>query len=451
MPATTSLLLRGGQIVSLDPAIGTVAGDVLVRNGVITAVGTVGAVDASVAHEFDAVEVIDASDMIVLPGFVDTHRHTWQTALRHRNGDSHGPAYFAEMLDTIGPTYEPDDVYIGTLLGAVSAIDAGTTTLFDWAHIQNTPAHADAGIRALTEAGIRGVFGHGRSLARPDERAAQRSQPHSADIRRLKAEYFSEPSLLSLAMAARGPEQADDGVWHADLDLARELGLRSSMHVGIAGLGPIHRAVSRMHEAGVLDSDLIFIHANSCSDDEIHYIAEAGSAVSIGIQVEMTTQGAGPIPIDRFLAAGVWPSLSGDTETMGSGDMFTQMRLALCEYRLKAGTGQTAPGAPDTLSLEDVLRMATMAGARTLGLSHTLGSVTPGKAADLIMVNTRSINLTPVSDPIGCVVMAAHPGNVDTVVVGGRVLKRGGELVGVDIERLRALASESNRRHLRAR
>ncbi len=385
--------------------------------------------------------------MIVLPGFVDTHRHTWQTAVRHRNGDSHGPAYFAEMLDTIGPGYEPEDVYIGTLLGAVGAIDAGTTTLFDWAHIQNTPAHADAGIRALTESGIRGVFGHGRSLARPEERGAQRSEGHSADIRRLSRQYFSEPSLLTLAMAARGPEATDGEVWRSDLELARELGIRSSMHVGISGLGPIHRAVSRMHDAGVLGPDLIFIHANSCSDDEVRYIAECGAGVSIGIQVEMTSQGSGPIPTDRFLAVGVWPSLSGDTETMGSGDMFTQMRLALCEYRLKAGTGLTAAGAPETLATTDVLRMATLVGAQTLGLGDVTGSITPGKSADIVMIDASSINLAPVSDPVGAIVLAAHPGNVDTVMVAGRVLKRGGQLVGVDVDRLLASAARSNRRH----
>lgn len=441
--SSTNLLLCGGCIVSVDPTIGVVTGDVLVRNGLIAQVGVI---DLSLT---DDAEIIDATNMIVLPGFVDTHRHTWQTAVRHRNGDAHGPAYFVEMLDTIGPSYEPEDVYIGTLLGAIGAIDAGTTTLFDWAHVQNTPAHADAGIRALTEAGIRGVFGHGRTLARPNDRVAQRSQPHSADIRRLSREYFSEPSLLTLAMAARGPEATDDDVWLSDLELARGLGIRSSIHVGIADLGPLHRAVSRMHDAGVLGPDLIFVHANSCSDDEVRYIAECGAGVSIGIQVEMATQGSGPIPIDRFLAVGVWPSLSGDTETIGSGDMFTQMRLALCEYRLKAGTGQTAPGAPHTLATSDVLRMATLVGAETLGLSNVTGSITPGKSADIIMIDGQSINLTPVNDPVGATVLAAHPGNVDTVIVAGRVLKQGGKLVGVDIDRLRSLAAESNRRHPR--
>jgi cytosine/adenosine deaminase-related metal-dependent hydrolase len=425
----------------MDPAVGTIIGDVLIRDGLIVAVSE------EVVDLSPGTTVLDARNKIVMPGMVDTHRHTWQTCVRHRNGDHHGASYFAEMLDTIGPEYEPDDVYIGTLLGALSALDAGVTTMYDWAHIQNTPAHADAGIRALTEAGLRAVFGHGRSLAHPEERATQRGQVHSSDIRRLQREHFSDPSLVTLAMSARGPEATEGEVWRADLDLARELGLMSSIHVGIADLGPRFRAVTRMHEAGELGDDLIFVHANSCSDEEIGFIADAGAKVSIGAQVEMTGQGSGPIPTDRLLAAGVWPSLSGDTETMGTGDMFTQMRIALCEYRLKAGTGQAAPGSPETLATADALRMATVVGAQTLGLDGVTGSLSPGKAADIVVLDADAINLAPVSDPVGAIVLAAHPGNVDTVLVAGRVLKRNGVLVDVDLDRIRALARESNLRH----
>lgn len=291
------------------------------------------------------------------------------------------------------------------------------------------------------------MFGHGRSLAEPWNRAVQRGVPHSKDLRRIQDEHFREPSLVTLAMAARGPEGTEDHVWREDLSFARELGVRSSIHVGIAGLGPIHRAVERMHKAGELGEDLIFIHANSCSDDEIRYIAEAGAKVSIGVQVETVSVGSGPIPTDRFLAVGVWPSLSGDSETMGTGDMLTQMRMALSEYRLKVGTGQAAPGAPKELRTHDVHRMATIVGAEALGLAEITGSITVGKAADLALIDATAINLAPVNDPTGAMVLAAHPGNVDTVIVGGRVLKRNGSLVGIDMERLLTRATESNRQH----
>lgn len=433
-------IISGGHIVSVDPSIGTVTGDVLIDGGVITAVGDIGAVDATGA------EVIDARDMIVMPGFVDVHRHTWQSALRHRNGNRTGDEYFNEVLYGIAPNYAPEDVYIGTLLGAVSAIDAGTTTMFDWAHIQNTPAHADAGVRALQESGLRAVFGHGPSQTPPLAWNVDSRLPHSDDIRRIQKQYFDSPGLVTLAMSARGPEQADDATWRLDLKLARDLGIRTSMHVGVGARGPAHRAVTRMHEAGVLADDMVFLHLNTCSDDELAYIADAGAHVSLGIQVETVSQGMGRIPTDRMLAAGLWPGLSGDTEAMGTGDMFTQVRIALSEYRLKAGTGQNVAGSPSTLSTDEALRMGTQAGADALGMGSITGSISPGKQADIVLIDATATNLAPMSDPVGAVVLAAHPGNVDTVLVAGNVLKRHGQLVGVDWAKLVHSAHESQSR-----
>ncbi|WP_433496983.1 amidohydrolase family protein [Sphaerimonospora sp. CA-214678] len=433
-------LVSGCRIVSVDPVIGTIDGDILIDGDVIVAVGEVAETDAVGA------EVIDATRMVAMPGFVDAHRHTWQSALRHRNADRHGAEYFEEVLFGIAPRYSADDVYVGTLLGALGAIDAGTTTLFDWAHIQNSPAHADAGIRALKESGLRAVFGHGHPQSDPVAWNVASSLPHPDDIRRIQKEHFDAPGLVTLAMSARGPEQTDDATWRLDLELARELGLRTSMHVGVGDRGPEHRAVERMHRAGALGDDMIFLHLNTCSDRELAHIAAAGAQVSIGIQVEIVNQGVGPIPTDRLLAAGLRPSLSGDSETMGSGDMFTQVRLAMSEYRVKAGAGRNAPGSPPTLSTADVLHMGTQAGADALGLGAVTGSLTPGKQADIVLIDATAPNLAPVSDPVGAIVLAAHPGNVDTVLVAGNVLKRHGELVGVDWAEILESAYESQAR-----
>jgi 5-methylthioadenosine/S-adenosylhomocysteine deaminase len=436
-------LISGGRIVSIDPKLGTFTGDILVDGAVIAAVGDV---DEQAAAD---AEVFDATNMIVMPGFVDGHRHTWQTALRQRNGDRHGHEYFEEVLFRIAPHYLPEDVYVGTLLGAVSAIDAGITTLFDWAHIQNSPEHADAGIRALKESGLRAVFGHGSSQVDPVAWNVNSCVPHSEDIRRIQKDHFETAGLVTLAMAARGPEQTDDATWRLDLELARDLGIRTSMHVGVGKRGPTFQAVTRMHRAGALGEDMVFLHLNTCSDDELIYVAEAGAHVSLGIQVETVNQGTGRIPTDRLLAKGLWPSLSGDTETMGTGDMFTQVRLALSEYRLKAGTGQNAVGSPDTLSTGDALRMGTQAGADALGMGAITGSISPGKQADLVVIDATAVNLAPATDPVGAIVLAAHPGNVDTVLVAGNVLKRGGALVGVDVAELVARARESVARVIR--
>lgn len=434
------MLIRGGTVLTGDAELGDLVGDVLVSDGKIEAVGPQLPVG-------EASQVIDATGQIVIPGFVDTHRHTWQSSIRLRNADHAGRAYFAEILDRIGPSYTAADVYIGTLLGALSAIDSGTTTVFDWAQAQNSPAHSDASVRGLRESGIRAVFGHGRNLADGRSREEQSRTPHSADIRRVQHEHFAIPSRVTLAMAARGPEATDDATWRADLDLARELGIMSSIHVGMFDLGPAHRAVERMHDAGALGPDMYFIHGNSTSDRELAYIAESGAGMSIGYIAEAFSPGGGAVATDRCLAVGLWPSMSGDTETIGTGDMFSQMRLALAEYRMRASEGRLAEGAPEGLSTRDVLRMATQIGARTIGLGDVTGTITPGKAADLVIIDSSAVNLAPVGDPVAAITAGAHPGNVRTVIIDGIVRKRDGRLVDVDLERVLQLARESHRRH----
>lgn len=432
-------LIQGGWVVSLDPAIGQIpGGDVLIDDGRIAAVG----------HSLDAADAerIDASGMIVLPGLIDTHRHTWQSCVRHRYADIEARQYFVEMLGARGAAYRPEDVRIGTLLGAVAALEAGTTTLLDWSHVQNSPDHADAAIAGLADAGIRGVFGHGWPLIDSESWINHSERRHPDDIRRLRSEYFaSDDQLLTLAMAGRGPEMTTRETWIGDLRLARELGIRSTIHVGAYAHNARHRAVAQMHEAGLLDTDITFVHCCRCGDDEIAMMADAGVTVSLGVQTELNAQGIGDIPLDRLLAQGIRPSLSGDTETKCSGDMFTQMRQLLGYYRSWMGGGHSrAGGAPTTLTTRDVLEFATIRGAEAIGLGHKLGSLTPGKQADIILIRGDDLNLAPVSDPIGAVVLAAHPGNVDGVFVAGRPVKRGGAMLRNDIDRIRrdAVASQ---------
>ncbi|MBL0423343.1 amidohydrolase family protein [Ramlibacter sp. AW1] len=434
----TRVLLRGGWIISMDPAIGDLrTGDLLIEGERIAAVAP--------RIEADDAEHVDARDMIVLPGFVDTHRHTWQTCVRHRYADIDPQIYFAEMLGRKGAAFRPEDVYVGTLLGAVSALDGGITTLLDWAHVQNSPEHTDAAIQALRDAGIRGVFAHGWPLVDGASWMFDSERGHPEDIRRLRAQVFaSDDQLLTLAMAARGPEMARREVWLADLRLARELDIRSSIHMGAYARNAPVRAIAQMHEAGVLADDLTFVHCCHCGDDEISMMADAGVSASLGVHCEMNAQGIGDIPFDRLLAVGIRPSLSGDTETKCSGDMFTQMRHAFAYYRSWMGGGHsTATHAPPTMSLRDALEFATVAGARANGLDRQVGSLTPGKQADLMLLRTTDLNLTPVSDAVGAVVLAAHPGNVDTVFVAGRAVKRGGRMVGVDLDALRQRAQDS--------
>lgn len=432
------LLLKGGWVLSMDPAIGDLrVGDVLIEGDSILAVSPkIGNVDA---------ECIDAQGTIVLPGFVDTHRHTWQSCVRHRYADIDPQIYFAEMLGAKGAAFRPEDVHVATMLGAVAALEGGITTMLDWSHVQNSPEHADAAITGLRDANIRGVFAHGWPLVDGASWMFDSQRRHPDDIRRLRTRYFSsDDQLLTLAMAARGPEMARREVWLDDLRLARELGIRSSIHMGAYARNGTVRAIAQMHDAGVLGDDLTFVHCCFSGADEIAMMADAGVSASLGVHCELNAQGIGDIPFDRLLAVGIRPSLSGDTETKCSGDMFTQMRHAFAYYRSwMGGNHSRVPNAPATLSMRDVLEFATIAGARANGLDHKVGSLTPGKQADIVMIRGDDLNLTPVSDAIGAVVLAAHPGNVDSVFVGGRAMKRRGQMIGVDLDVLRARARAS--------
>lgn len=433
-------LIRCGWLVSMDPAVGDVdSGEILIDQGRIVAVGR--------GLHVDGAEVIEARDMIAVPGFIDTHRHTWQTCVRHRYADIDPQIYFAEMLGHKGAAYRPEDVYIGTLLGAVSALESGTTTMLDWAHVQNSPEHSDAAISALQDAGIRGIFAHGWPLVDGHSWMFDSPRGHLPDISRIKSRYFStDDQLLTLAMAARGPEMAQREVWLADLRLARELNIRSTIHMGAYARNGSVKAVTQMNDAGVLGSDLTFVHCCFCSMDEISMMADHGVSASLGVHCEMNAQGIGDMPFDRLLSVGIRPSLSGDTETKCAGDMLTQMRHAFSYYRSWMGGGHSkVANAPPTLSMRDVLEFATLAGAKAVGLDHVTGSLSPGKQADIVLVRSTDLNLTPVSDPVGAVVLAAHGGNIDSVFVAGRAVKRRGRMVGVDLDALRARAAASQR------
>lgn len=427
---TGRTLIRGGLVVDLDRSVPDERRearrpvDLLVADGKIAAIGPdIPAVDA---------ETIDATGMLVLPGFVDTHRHTWQTVVRHRGADWGFPDYFGEIFHRIGPRMRPADVYAGTLLGALTALDSGVATLVDWAHVQNTPAHADAGLDALREAGIRAVFAHGWPCTDADRWLANSAEPHPVDLRRLRDQMPGDDGLLTLAMGARGPRSTVPEVTTADFRLARELGLRITMHVSGDD------DVAQLDEADLLGPDLTLVHASRCSDHELELAADHGVSISIAPQIELTMPGLGLPTTERLLTAGLAPTLSVDSETAAAGDMFTQLRMAVAAHR-------SVPGRK--LSTREVLSWATSHGAAACGLAHRTGSLTPGKEADVVLLRSDDVNLSPLNAPSEAVVIAAHPGNVDTVLVAGRVVKRHGRLIG-DVARAIRLA-EAASEHLR--
>lgn len=421
-------LIKGGTVLTMDKSVGNFhKADVLMEGSKIAAVGpNLDAVDA---------EVIDASNTIVMPGFVDTHRHLWEGILRNIGADiplEGDASYLAFVLNKLAPAYRPDDVYAGNLISTLGAIDAGITTILDWSHIQAGPEHTDAAIKALQESGMRAVFAYG-----PVWYEAPKAE-HPEWFRRIAKQYFSsQDQLLTLAWAGFGPEFSTVEGCVADWQLARENGARITVHVGVGTFGK-HGKVGQVGKAGIYGPDTTFIHCTTLSDDEIQMIVDAGSSVSLAAPVEMM-MGHGMVPTQKFLDRGLRPSLSVDVETNVPNDMFTQMRSVISlqhalmfDKKLSGGGNIPAP-----LTTRDVLEFATIEGARANGLESKTGSLTPGKEADVIMLRTDKPNVFPINDPIGAVVWGMDTSNVDSVWIAGVPKKRHGELVGVDLNRVR--------------
>jgi 5-methylthioadenosine/S-adenosylhomocysteine deaminase len=409
-------LITGGNVISMDPEIGDLdRGDVLLEDDVIVEVAE--HIDAS-----DAV-VIDARDRVVMPGFVDTHRHTWQTAFRGVGVDWTFAEYLVAVHGTLKPHYQPEDVYLGNLLGRLEALHSGVTTMLDWFHCGRTPDHVDAAVQGLRDAPGRSILCYGAGWGT--------TAPVEDEVRRVRSELTGN-GQVTMALGLRGPELTEMDSVAAELTLAADLGLRTSVHIETGGR---YRPIADLHENGLLSSTTTFVHANGVGDDELHMLANAGSSVSISPDVELK-MGIGWPMTGRALAAGLRPSLSTDDAPSAGGDMFATMRSAHVAQR----------GLDGSLNARDVLAFATIDGASACGLADRTGSLAPGKDADVILLSADDPTVFPFNNPAGTIVAAGHPGLVDTVLVAGRVVKRGGRLLDVDLPRLRSRLVESRDR-----
>jgi 5-methylthioadenosine/S-adenosylhomocysteine deaminase len=433
------VVIRGGHVLSMDPQIGDLyGGDVLIEDDRI----------AAVAQSIDAgdAEVIDASGCIVIPGFIDSHRHTWETVIRGIAPDVSLGGYFDIVLDQLAPAYRAQDVYAGNYLGALEAIDAGVTTVLDWSHINNTPEHADEAIRGLRDARLRAVYCYGNPNTSLADWWYTSTLEAPEDIRRVREQYFSsDDGLITLAMGTRGPGFCTPEVVRHDWALARDVGAPISVHVGMGPYAGRFSMVSQLNDMGLLGSDTTYIHCNYLSDDEFRMIADSGGMVSISPTVEMI-MGHGTPPTAKALKHGLKPSLSIDVVTTVPGDMFTQMRFLFASDRLlshEAAFEAESQEEPKLLTCREVLEFATVEGARVCGLADRTGSLTPGKQADVVILRCDHTNTYPIIDPVSTVVLQADTRNVETVFVAGEVLKRDGKLVGADVRRARDLAATS--------
>jgi 5-methylthioadenosine/S-adenosylhomocysteine deaminase len=438
MAMANRLLLRGGYVLTVDPELGDLPkGDVLIDGDTI----------AAVAPQVDAdAEVIDVEGSVVIPGFVDTHRHTWEAAIRGCAPNATLDDYFVEVLDTFAPLYRPEDVYASNLAGALECVNAGITTLVDWSHINNTPEHPDAAIRGLYEAGIRAQYAYGSANTSLNDYWNQsKIAIPGDDVRRVRDTYFSsDDRLLTMAMATRGPGFCGDDVVRTEWTTARELGIPITVHVGMGRLAGRFGMIKQLNDLGLLGSDTTYIHCCYFSDEEWRLVADSGGTISIAPQVE-TQMGHGWPPINKAREFGLRPSLSIDVVTTVPGDMFTQMRCAFgCERaRVNAIAWEANTEVPENmLTARDMLQMATINGAHVAGLERRTGSLTPGKKADIVVVDGTALNVAPLIDPVAAVTLSADVSNVDTVIIDGKVRKRDGKLLA-DVGKARQLVEAS--------
>jgi 5-methylthioadenosine/S-adenosylhomocysteine deaminase len=438
LPVRGNVLIRNAYVITMVPGARDLPdGDVLVENGAIADVGT--------GLSAPGATVIDGAGFIVMPGLVDTHWHMWTTLLRNMSGTRPEHGYFPTTT-AIGNVYTPRDMYYGTLLSAAEALFSGITTVHDWCHNIITPQHAEEDIRALQETGLRARFSYG-----PARRTPLTEAINTADLERFHREWasFSNEGLLTLGLGWRGVQAAlrqpdgkfelrplSEAVYRKEHDAAQKLGIPISVHVNSNANDRNH--VLAIHKAGLLVKDLQIIHGIFTSPEEMKLMAAASAVVSVSPYSELRI-GYGVTKILEYLENGVTLGLSVDTTPLtGNCDMFGIMKVV---QNIENGRAENE----FKLQPRRVVELATIEGARSLGLADRIGSLAKGKRADLIMVNARDINMGPFTDPYHMLVDSAQPWNVDTVMVDGRIVKRGGRLTAIDTATLMTEATKASR------
>jgi cytosine/adenosine deaminase-related metal-dependent hydrolase len=430
LPARGHFIIRNAYVMTMEKDPGDVAGaDVHVRDGAIVAVGT--KLDARGAT------TINGDGMIVLPGLVETHWHMWNTLLRSMSGEKPEHGYFPTTA-ALGRLYQADDMFQGTRLAAAEAVNSGITFVHSWCHNIRTPEYAQADLRALRESGLRARFSYGSMQAHPNTQTIDLE-----DLERMHKEWerYSNGGLITLGMAWRGqggnnPKTAVPAeIYTREIETARRLKLPITVHA--SGSRPAIGQVERLGQAKLLGKDMQIIHAIVVTKDEIAAMKAAGCSVSLSPFSELRI-GFGFPQTGELLAAGIPVGLSVDTvELSGNADMFSIMKLV---QNVENGRSENE----FKLSARRVLELGTIEGARSMGIDDKVGSIKPGKRADLIMVNTRDVNMGVFTEPAHMLVTAASPANVDTVVVDGRILKRGGKLTAMDPARIVREANAAN-------
>ncbi len=430
----------------MDARVGVLKkGDVLIDGEKI--------VDVAPQISAEDAKAIDASRMIVMPGLVDSHIHTWQTGIRGIAGNWTMGQYLRGMHANLATGFKPEDIYLGNLAGALTQINGGITTIMDWCHNNPTPDHTDAAIDGLFESGIRALFGHGSPKPNPKEGQKHFSEiPHPAsEIKRLREGRLSQDNaLVTLGMSILGPHYSTYEVTQQDILLAREYALLTSSHMSGGFNRMVPDGIYKMKEAGLLGPQLNVVHGNDLSDEELKILIDAGVKMTVTPEVEIQMGFGDPIT-GRVMKLGGRPSIGVDVESNIGGDMFSVMRMALQIQRMIDNRPFADAHKPiETLSISplEALEWVTINGAEMLGMESKIGSLTPGKQADVIMLRADDLNLHPVNNPVNAVVFYANASNVDTVFIAGEEKKKAGKLAYADMSGVMTRLAESGTRIL---
>lgn len=422
------VLVKGGTVLTMDRKLKDLPlGDVLIDGDKIV----------EVAREIappDGAEVIDASGMIVIPGLVNAHIHTWQSGLRGIAGDWSVSEYMANIHRGLATHFRPEDIYIANFMGALTSINSGTTTIADWCHNNPTPEHTDAAIDGLEAAGVRALFFHGSPKPNPkpgEKHFSELSMPRGEIERLMKGRFAGDDGLITLGMAILGPAYSVWDVTRRDMELAKETGLVVSMHVGGAAM-LVPDGFERLAAEKLLSDKVNVVHGNNLSDDVLKVTARAGVQYTVTADVEMQMGFCDPLT-GRLRALKSPMSIGTDVEVSSRADMFYCMRVTMQAQRNLDNIEhwKAHDAAPEKVSVtcREALEWATVNGAKMIHQDHRIGSLAPGKQADLVLLRGDDLTIFPVHDPVSSVVTQAGVSNVDTVMIGGRIVKRDGRIL----------------------
>lgn len=430
LPGRGDVVIRNATIITMDPSLGDLSGaDIHVRGGEIIAIG--------IALDCPDAEEIDGSRNVILPGFIDTHWHLWNGLFRGLVSYYKPELGYFPLKKLLGKLFTPEDMYWAVQRGLGEAVTAGMTTVHNWAHNIPSPAHADANIRSQIQTGVRGRFSYGWA----EGQTADDETMNLPDLSRVQGDWFGADKnhLLHLGICVRGPETPQPEIrreaYVKEWDTARKLGLPITMHAAQMRAAK-SRAIELLQADGLLGRDVQLVHCIHATADDRKRMADSGTSLSISPLIELQV-GMGFPQTGEMLEAGVLVSLSTDTVAVTGANMFAIMKATL---DIERGRAENV-----ALSARRVLEMATIDGARDLGIADKVGSLVPGKRADLIMVRFDRLNVSslPSADWVSLLIHHAQPANVDLVMVDGRILKRDGKLTSLDEERIIANSEQA--------